>query len=64
MVGTAGDVTATAAAPLTAPLVAATVAVPTADAVNVTVAPLGISVTTPAGVTDHVTAALGISCPF
>ena len=52
------------AVPFTAPLVAVTVAVPAADPVTVALCPFGASVTTPVGVTDQVTAALGIGCPF
>jgi hypothetical protein len=59
-----GACTVTVAVPVTVPLVALTVAVPAAAPVTVTVAPFGVSVTTPVGVTDHVTAALGIGCPF
>ena len=59
-----GAGTVTVAVPLAVPLVAVTVAEPAAAPATVTVAPLGVSVTTPVGVTDHVTAALGISCPF
>ncbi len=59
-----GAGTVTVAVPLTDPLVAFTVAVPAAAPVTVTVCPFGARVTTPVGVTDHVTAALGIGCPF
>jgi hypothetical protein len=53
----AGRYTFTAADPLADPLVATTVAAPDAAPVTVTLEPLGVSVTRPAGVADQVTAA-------